>query len=211
MSTFFKSISQFTPGVDLQINITAGKGDELTVSVFPKKKVNDPAAIMIKPIVVTGTPEEIDAGLIALITEPLQKTSGLLSNIKKYEDSLATAAANTKAEKDKAEKEKKEKEERKKQYETLIKKGENFFKEEKYKDAAGAFKQAKQFTDNPSAVDQKIKEATAKLSQGGLFETFDSAAEPTNYLEAEQNSGSSEEEDDHIGDQDEETNEEENN
>jgi len=46
---------------------------------------------------VSGTPEELDAEFVQVITEPVSKATGLQTSMKAFEASMATAAAKSKA------------------------------------------------------------------------------------------------------------------
>ena len=98
---FFQQIS--TLGVEsLEIKIV-NKKNTLSVSILPKS--NSKTMETLKPIVITGAPEELDKEFFNIVSSPVEKTASLISNIEEYEKSLEAV---------KAEKEEKKKEEKKK-------------------------------------------------------------------------------------------------
>ena len=98
---FFQQIS--TLGVEsLEIKIV-NKKNTLSVSILPKS--NSKTMETLKPIVITGAPEELDKEFFNIVSSPIEKTVSLISNIEEYEKSLEAV---------KAEKEEKKKEEKKK-------------------------------------------------------------------------------------------------
>ena len=97
---FFQQIS--TLGVEsLEIKIV-NKQNTLSVSILPKS--NSKTMETLKPIVISGAPEELDKEFFNIVSSPIQKTVSLISNIEEYEKSLEAE----KEEKKKAESKKKE-------------------------------------------------------------------------------------------------------
>ena len=100
---FFQQIS--TLGVEsLEIKIV-NKKNTLSVSILPKS--NSKTIETLKPIVITGVPEELDKEFFNIVSSPVEKTASLISNIEEYEKSLEAVKAE-KEEKKKAESKKKE-------------------------------------------------------------------------------------------------------
>ena len=56
-----------------------------------KKGLKDEAKNNLSPILITGTPEELDQQFINIIKQPLQKATGLLTNMEKFEKSMEVA------------------------------------------------------------------------------------------------------------------------
>lgn len=87
-------------GEMLRINIMK-TGETLTVTVLPQSvEVKDPAAAQLIPLNLKGSPEELDSGFIEAIQSPVQKSTGLMTNMAEYEKSAEKAAKESKAEKD---------------------------------------------------------------------------------------------------------------
>ena len=100
---FFQQIS--TLGVEsLEIKIV-NKNNTLSISVLPKS--NSKTMETLKPIVITGVPEELDKEFFNIVSSPIEKTVSLISNIEEYEKSLEAVKAE-KEEKKKVEAKKKE-------------------------------------------------------------------------------------------------------
>lgn len=107
---FFKTLSE-TGIKDVVIQVKQDSTGAITVFVTPKTIAEDSALKGLKPLHLTGTPEEIDAEFFGLVTTPLQKTQAVFNNIEAFEAQLqeaSKATADKKAEKDAAAKAKKE-------------------------------------------------------------------------------------------------------
>ena len=72
--SFFKSIEQHLDGLNLNIVIMKTENG-LTVSVLPQAKVKDEAMKNLKPILLKGTAEELDAQFAGIIQQPLDITA----------------------------------------------------------------------------------------------------------------------------------------
>lgn len=74
---FFQTINQMiTAGTDLSINIRR-VNNNLTVAVVPRRSgVKDGERIV--PLILNGTPEELDAGFLQAVGTPVQKAQGIL-------------------------------------------------------------------------------------------------------------------------------------
>lgn len=87
---FFKRLSELIDGYDLQIVLQKTR-DTLSVSIFPKikeaEKDKDKLS-KIKPLVLSGTPEELDNGFFDAIEQPLAKTNGLFTNIAEFVEQI---------------------------------------------------------------------------------------------------------------------------
>ena len=158
---FFTSISQMmTESVDLTLVIRKANG-QLTVSTLPKANgLKDEAANHIIPLTLTGTPEEMDAGFLQAMAQPVRKAMGLISNMVEFEKQTDIAAANSKAAKDAKSKESKEEKEKREKYDRLIKKAEEMITSRKHRDAINALQQARIYatTENQKSIDEKIAE-----------------------------------------------------
>jgi len=83
---FFQSIYQMmSAGTDLNINIRRTDG-KLSVAVIPKRTtLKDEAGQAIVPLILNGTPMELDGQFLQIITTPLQKAQGILTNLETFE------------------------------------------------------------------------------------------------------------------------------
>ena len=178
---FFTSISQMmTESVDLTLVIRKANG-QLTVSTLPKANgLKDEAANHIIPLTLTGTPEEMDAGFLQHIMQPVRKATGLISNMVEFEKQADKAAANSKAAKDAKTKETKEEKEKREKYEKHMKKAEELIAAKNHKDAITALQQARMYAtaDKQKEVDEKIAEQKKAMSQGSLFDMMEEAPAP---------------------------------
>lgn len=165
-------------GDSLTIVITK-TGDNLVTSVVPRKSgLKDSAKDMIHPLLLTGTPEELDADFIKEITAPIQKATGILTNLREFEKSTEIAEANSKATKVEAEKAKKAADEKKKKYDAAIKQADDREKEGKLREAIAALKEAdKHATSNHSAISGRISKLKAKLGANSIFGAFEEEEE----------------------------------
>jgi len=170
---FFTQINQLmNQSVDVTLVIRKKEG-QLMVSAMPKSNgLKDDAQNYIVPLTVTGTPQELDMGFLQTICRPIQRATGLLTNMSQFEQQADKAAANSKAEKEKKDKEAKEAKEKKEKFDKLMKKASELEAEQKYADAIASLKQARTFA-TPQAiksVDEKISAIRMKTNQGSLFE-----------------------------------------
>ena len=94
------------------VNITVKKNadldhTELVVSLLYVSQVQDEASKVIKPLLLKGTPEELNEGFFKHITNPLSSSAGLCRNIAEHEKSIEKAKEESviaKAEKEKTKK-----------------------------------------------------------------------------------------------------------
>lgn len=71
--------------MSLSMTISSPEVGILTVSVLPKGE-----GLNLKPLVLTGTPEELDAGFVAEIERAGKSVAGLVSNIESFNHLVAT-------------------------------------------------------------------------------------------------------------------------
>lgn len=176
---FFNYLDQvMTPGVDM--NLTVSKTETgLIVMVMPKVNgLDDPAQNNLAPLMLKGTPGDLDTNFFPSITTPLQKTSGLLLNMKAYEEQAAKAAAASKSVKDQKDRETKEAKEKKDKCDGFMKKAEELDTAGKLDEAIIQFQQARLHATEKvrKTVDEKIAAIRAKLGQGSLFDLPAAAA-----------------------------------
>lgn len=87
---FFKNISDIgITNIDIKVLIKDGI---VSVLVDPKSTAKDKAIQIIQPVSISGTPEEIDLEFFNIITEPLKKTAGVITNIEEHEKSVNEAS-----------------------------------------------------------------------------------------------------------------------
>lgn len=167
MSNFFTQLKSVIGQAELQINIKS-KGEELTVMINPKSSANDPALSNIQPLILSGTPEELDEGFFNGISEPLSRVTGLMINIEEFEKSASKADEESKVKKAAEEKLKKQQESEAKKINDLIKKAEDLIGNKKEAQALDLFRQALSIK-NDDKLKKRIADLEAKLSQGSLL------------------------------------------
>lgn len=169
---FFQTINRMiTAGTDLSINIRQ-VNDKLTVAVMPRRAgLKDEAGKQIVPLVLNGTPEELDMEFLGAITAPVQKAQGILTNLETFEKQAEQAVSQSKAAKSVAEKESKEVREKREKMEKLLKKAEDATGGKRYSEALTWLRQAKRLAmpDKQKEIDVKIAEVQKKASEGSLF------------------------------------------
>lgn len=179
---FFTAINQMmTEGVDLMLVIRKANG-QLTVSTLPKSNtLKDEAKNHIVPLTVTGLPEELDAGFLQVIARPIQRASGLITNMAQFEAQAEKAASDSKASKEAKAKETKEEKEKREKYEKYLKKAEEQIAAQNHKDAVATLGQARFYAkpQDQKRIDEMIAEQKKAMSSGSLFDLMeDSAPQP---------------------------------
>lgn len=84
---FFQAINRMiTAGTDLSFSIRQ-VDNRLTVAVMPRRTgLKGEAGGQIVPLVLNGTPEELDAEFLQAISTPVQKAQGILTNLETFEN-----------------------------------------------------------------------------------------------------------------------------
>lgn len=169
---FFQTINQvITAGADLSINIRR-VNDKLAVSVMPRRaSLKDSAGEQLVPLVLNGTPEELDAGFLQAIATPMQKAQGILSNLEAFEKQAEQVSSQSKAAKAATEKESKEAREKREKLVKLLKKAEEATTGKRYSEALTWFKQARMLAtvEKQQEIDAKMAEVQKKAAEGSLF------------------------------------------
>jgi PRTRC genetic system protein E len=146
-------------GEMLSMNIRKN-GSEMIVVVLPKvENVKDPAVEQLIPLNLKGSPEELDAGFIEAIQFPVQKSTGLMTNMAEYEKAAEKAAQESKAVKD-----------RQDTISRHVKEAEAFEKEGKTKEALAAYAKALEPDKNNTKIRLKIN--ALKMKTGGNIDLF---------------------------------------
>jgi PRTRC genetic system protein E len=169
-TNFFKCIDDLNVNGDWKISISKNEENNWIVSVlFFNEKVGDNARKLIPPMILKGTPEQLDEGFFDSIIVPVEKAAGLFANMEHYMKQLEEARLQSKTEKDKEDKEKKEKEERKKKYEAAIKKVTELETEKKFGEAIGAMPKSEDFPEHAEEIKKKNAELREKHGQLSLL------------------------------------------
>ena len=175
-TNFFNQIQQLDFTGVLQLNISKGIESNLIVIVLlNNEQCGDSAKNLIPPLTFNATPQEFDEGFFEQITTPIQKVSGLMVDMEKFQKQLDEAKAQSAIEKAKTEKEKKEKEVKDKKFKDAMAKADELEKEGKFREA---WIKVPDITEFPEKADEIRKRKTAlsdKFATPSLFGAMDEA------------------------------------
>ena len=175
-TNFFNQIQQLDFTGVLQLNISKGIESNLIVTVLlNNEQCGDNAKNGIPPLTFNATPQEFDEGFFEQITTPIQKVSGLMVDMEKFQKQLDEAKAQSAIEKAKTEKEKKEKEAKDKKFKDAMAKADELEKEGKFREA---WIKVPDITEFPEKADEIRKRKTAlsdKFATPSLFGAMDEA------------------------------------
>ena len=178
---FFTAINQMmTEGVDLTLVIRKANG-QMAVSVLPKSNgLKDEAQNHIIPLTLKGVPQELDTGFLQAVARPVQKATGLITNMAQFEAQTEKAASESKAAKDAKAKETKEEKEKREKYEKLMKKAEELTAARNHREAVSVLTQAKAHANAAQLkeIEEKIKAADTEMNRGSLFDLMEQEAQP---------------------------------
>ncbi len=87
---FFSNLADRISGYTLQLTITKD-GDKLTVMVYPKVSEKDEIQKQITPLLMTGTPTELDQEFFTALGTRLDSAKDAANQIKNYEKGLTKA------------------------------------------------------------------------------------------------------------------------
>lgn len=169
---FFQTISQMlSEGTELSILIRRIE-NRLCVAIMPKReKMKDEVGQSIIPLVINGTPEELDAEFLMQIARPIEKVQGILINLEEFEQQAEKTASESKAVRTNTQKESKEVREKREKLERLLKKADESVSARKYSDALVWLRQAERFApiERQAEIKQKLEETQRKNDEGSLF------------------------------------------
>ena len=175
-TNFFNQIQQLDFTGVLQLNISKGIESNLIVTVLlNNEQCGDSAKNLIPPLTFNATPQEFEEGFFEQITTPIQKVSGLMVDMEKFQKQLDEAKAQSAIEKAKTEKEKKEKEAKDKKFKDAMAKADELEKEGKFREA---WIKVPDLTEFPEKADEIRKRKTAlsdKFATPSLFGAMDEA------------------------------------
>jgi len=169
---FFTQLSQMmTSGTNINLTVHSQNGT-MTVSVFPKLKgLKDEAQNHLKPIVLTGTAEELDAGFFDAVRQPVQKATGLLAGMKRFEESLAGVEAESKEKQAQKRNTDKQGQARREKYENFMSRADTQEAAGKNDNALFLLQVARKVADDDdiAKTDERINQLKAKCMQSSLF------------------------------------------
>lgn len=176
MKGFFTSLQELMQDNSSTTVVARRNADgTMTVSVNYKADVEDPAASLIQPVCLTGTPCELDEGFIREIAEPLEKSIGLQASMSDFEASLKVAQASSKA----AAEQKRQKEDaekkRKDNLKNLTESAEKAINDKNWSEAIKAFTKSIEFASEAekTRIQAKINECREQENTIPMFEDYD--------------------------------------
>ena len=178
---FFTAINQMmTEGVDLTLVIRKANG-QMAVSVLPKSNgLKDEAQNHIIPLALKGLPQELDAGFLQAVARPVQKATGLITNMAQFEAQAEKAAAESKSAKEQKSKETKEEREKREKYEKYFKKAGELIAAGNHKEAVTALGQARPYAkpQDQKKIDEMMEQQKKAMNKGSLFELMEEQTVP---------------------------------
>ncbi len=177
---FFEQIYQLiSTGTDLSINIRR-MNDKLNVAVMPRNNaLKEEKQQHMVPLVLSGTPEELDREFLQAVMAPVKKALGILTNLEAFEKAAEKTASQAKPGKT-VEKESKEAREKREKMEKLMKKADDAAASSRFSEAQTWLKQARLLAtaDKQKEIDAKMQEIQRKANAGSLFGGQEVVPEP---------------------------------
>ena len=175
-TNFFNQIQQLDFTGVLQLNISKGIESNLIVTVLlNNEQCGDSAKNLIPPLTFNATPQEFDEGFFEQITTPIQKVSGLMVDMEKFQKQLDEAKAQSAIEKAKTEKEKKEKEVKDKKFKDAMAKADELEKEGKFREAWIKVPDITEFPEKADEIRKRKTSLSDKFSTPSLFGAMEEA------------------------------------
>ena len=173
-TNFFNQIQQLNFTGVLQLNISKGIESNLIVTVLlNNEQCGDSAKNLIPPLTFNATPQEFDEGFFEQITTPIQKVSGLMVDMEKFQKQLDEAKAQSAIEKAKTEKEKKEKEAKDKKFKDAMAKADELEKEGKFREAWIKVPDITEFPEKADEIRKRKTSLSDKFATPSLFGTME--------------------------------------
>lgn len=168
MSTtnFFQAVAAIGVAGLWKITIQDSTDNKLVVSVLLSDgKCGDEAQKKVPPIILHGTPQELDEGFFEAITTPVLETAQLFANMEQYLKEREQARAASQMEKDKESRDKKDKEERKKKFEEKMKKVSELEEAKKWQEAIANMPKAGDFPEQAEEIAKRLDALRQKNGQ----------------------------------------------
>lgn len=180
MSTnFFSQIQQLDFTGNLQLTITKGAESNLIVTaLLLNEQCGDSAKNLIPPLTFNATAQEFDEGFIQQITAPVQKVSGLMVDMEKFQKQLDQAKMQSAMEKEKAEKEKKEQEAKDKKFKQAMDKVDELEKQGKFREAWIKVPNREEFPEKADELSKRKSALSAKFEPNLFGATEETAPKP---------------------------------
>ena len=173
-TNFFNQIQQLDFTGVLQLNISKGIECNLIVTVLlNNEQCGDSAKNLIPPLTFNATPQEFDEEFFEQISTPIQKVSGLMVDMEKFQKQLDEAKAQSAIEKAKTEKEKKEKEVKDKKFKDAMAKADELEKEGKFREAWIKVPDITEFPEKADEIRKRKTSLSDKFATPSLFGAID--------------------------------------
>ncbi|RRA97000.1 PRTRC system protein E [Paenimyroides viscosum] len=175
-TNFFNQIQQLDFTGVLQLNISKGIESNLIVTVLLNNEAcGDSAKNLIPPLTFNATPQEFDEGFFEQITTPIQKVSGLMVDMEKFQKQLDEAKAQSAIEKEKTEKAIKDKEAKDKNFKDAMAKADELEKEGKFREAWIKVPDLTEFPEKADEIRKRKTSLSDKFATPSLFGAMDEA------------------------------------
>ena len=185
-TNFFNQIAQLDFTGVLQLSISKGAEDNLIVSVLlNNEQCGDDAKNLIPPLTFNATPQEFDEGFFQQLTTPIQKASGLMVDMEKFQKQLDEVKMQSAMEKEKTEKAKKEKEAKDKKYKDAMAKADELEKEGKHREAWMKVPDVTEFPEKADEIRKRKTSLSDKFSTPSLFGAMEEATPEPPQTEVE--------------------------
>jgi PRTRC genetic system protein E len=163
--TFFKSLTALQLAGDWNINIAKETADRLIVSVlFYNNRIGDDARKKVPPILLKGTPQELDEGFFHAIEQPLKETAQLFANMEHFLLQKEQATISSQMHKENGTKADKEKTDKQKKYEEAMKKADELEAEGKYREAWIKVPQAELYPEHAETIRNRRMELSKQFA-----------------------------------------------
>lgn len=161
-TNFFYQLASLSSRGNWRIAISNVDNGCLVVSILlVDEGLKDEAAKSIPPIILKGTPAEIDEGFFTALEQPIAKTVGLFVNIDQYEAAVSEAEKQLLLEREKKQKlqtTQPAQDEQTKKYDAVMRKVEGLQAEQKYGEAIAQLPKIEQFPEQEEAINAKKDE-----------------------------------------------------
>lgn len=143
MNLFETLASILGENADITIVVRKADDDKLIVCTnYKNNSVNDAARNIIAPLVVTGSPAELDAEFVSVISEPIKQSAGLQTSMANFEASKKAAEAKSQAASQKKKKAEDTKKANKKKFDSLMADAKKLADAKKFTEAKKLYKEA---------------------------------------------------------------------
>ncbi|MEP7375695.1 MAG: PRTRC system protein E [Chitinophagaceae bacterium] len=169
-TNFFQLLMQMAPNLDWNIRITKIEDNLIKVCVLPfNDQLKDSAKNVIQPMIINGSPDELNDQFFQTIQTPVTQVAALFANMDAFAKSLEETRKRSLMEKEARDKEEKDKKDKKTKYEAMMKKVADLEKDEKWGEAIGTMPSLKEFAAWADEINNKLIELRSKHNTLSLF------------------------------------------